>query len=102
MAFCWAFSWENFFTACFVFDRFFDRFGRQQLVEQVLTGRQAWAYGGQTLTREVHPGYAGQLLRDDLVRTVLGRHAAQRNSIGEAHKAIAAEPQHGKEFLHAI
>ncbi|MNP58148.1 hypothetical protein D3C76_1530390 [compost metagenome] len=40
----------DFFTARFVFDRFFDRFGRQQLVEQVLTGRQAWAYGGQTLT----------------------------------------------------
>ncbi|SVK50300.1 Uncharacterised protein [Acinetobacter baumannii] len=89
-------------AARFVLDRFFDRFGRQQLVEQILTGRQAWAYCGQALTREVHARHARQFLRDGFIRAVFGSHAAQRNGVGEAHEAVAAEPQHGEEFLHAV
>ena len=89
-------------AARFVLDRFFDRFGRQQLVEQILTGRQARAYCSQALTREVHARHARQFLRDGFIRTVLGGHAAQRNGVGETHEAVAAEPQHGEEFLHAV
>lgn len=92
----------NLLAARLVLDRFFDRLGRQQLVEQILTRRQAWADRGQALAREVHARHARQLLRDDFIRAVFGGHAAQRDGIGEAHEAVAAEPQHGEEFLHAV
>ena len=80
------------FAARFIFHRTGNRFRRQQLIEEILTRRQAWANGGQTLAGEVHTRHARQFLRDDLIRAVFGRHAAQRNRRGEAHKAVAAKP----------
>ena len=96
------FFMRNLFTARFVFNSTGDRFGSQQLVEEILTRRKARANGGQTLTSEMHARHARQFLRDDLIGAVLVGHPAQRDGRGEAHKAVAPQPGDGEEFLDAI
>ena len=97
-----SFLMRNFLAARFVFNGAGDRFGGQQLVEQVLTRRKAWPYGRQALTGEVHTRHARQFLRDDLVGAVLVRHATQRNGRGETHKAVASQPGDREELLDAV
>ncbi len=93
---------RNLLSARFVFNGTGDRFGGQQLVEQVLTCRKTRSHGGQTLTSEMHARHARQFLRDDLIGAVLVRHSAQRDGRGETHKAVASQPGDGEEFLDAI
>jgi len=68
---------RNFLAARFVFYGTGNRFGSQQLVEQILTCRETWSNGRQTLTCKVHTRNARQLLRNDFVSAVFIRHAAQ-------------------------
>ena len=93
---------RNFLAARFVFHRAGNRFRGQQFIKQILAGRQTRADGGQALAGKVHPSDASQLLGDDLIGTVLIRHAAQRNGRREAHEAVAAEPGDGEKFLNAV
>ena len=71
------FLMRNLLATRFVFNGAGDRFGGQQFVEQVLTRRESWPDGREALTGEVHTCYARQLLRDDLVGTVLICHSTQ-------------------------
>jgi hypothetical protein len=54
------FLMRNFLAARFVFNGAGNRFGGQQLVEQILTRREARADGRQALTGEVHTRHARQ------------------------------------------
>ena len=92
----------NFLAARFVFHRAGNRFRGQQFIKQILAGRQTRADGGQPLAGKMHASDASQLLGDDLIGTVLIRHAAQRNGRREAHEAVAAEPGDGEKFLNAV
>ena len=92
----------NLFAARFVFNGPGNRFGGQQLVEQVLTCRKTWTDGSQTLTGEVHTRHARQFLRDNLVGAVFVRHTAQRNGRGETHEAVTSQPGDREEFLNAV
>ena len=69
----------DFFAARFIFYRFRNSAGGEQLIKQILTSRQTWAYGSQTLTGKVHTRHARQFLRDSFIRAVFIRHTAQRN-----------------------
>ena len=96
------FLMRYFLAARFVFNGASNRFGGQQLVEQILTRRETRPYGSQALTSEVHTRHARQFLRDDLVGAVLVRHATQRNGRGETHKAVASQPGDREELLDAV
>ena len=93
---------RNFLAARFVFHRAGNRFRGQQFIKQILAGRQTRADGGQALAGKVHPGDASQLLGDDLIGTVLIRHAAQRHGRRETHETVAAEPGDGEKFLDTV
>ena len=93
---------RNFLAARFVFHRAGNRFQGQQFIKQILAGRQTRADGGQPLAGKMHASDASQLLGDDLIGTVLIRHAAQRNGRREAHETVAAEPGDGEKFLNAV
>ena len=69
----------DFFAACFIFYRFRNGAGGEQLIKQILTSRQTWTHGSQTLTGKVHTCYARQFLSDSFIRAVFIRHTAQRN-----------------------
>ncbi len=70
------FSWEI-FAACFIFYRFRNGAGGEQLIKQILTSRQTWTHGSQTLTGKVHTRHARQFLSDSFIRAVFIRHTAQ-------------------------
>ena len=93
---------RNFLAARFVFYRTGNGFRRQQFIEQILARRQARTDRRQTLTGEVHTRHAGQLLSDSFIGAVFVRHFTQRDRRRETHKAVAAQPQNGEEFLNAV
>ena len=66
----------DFFGFRFIFNGFFNRFGFQQLIEQLLTHRQFRADSGHTLAREVNTGDTGQFISDNSVSTVFRGHCA--------------------------
>ncbi len=69
----------DFFAARFIFYRFGNGAGGEQLIKQILTSRQTWAHSSQTLTGKVHTRHARQFLCDSFIRAVFIRHTAQRN-----------------------